>query len=73
MLLTGDARGDDVLAGLREAGLLRRSPLHVDVLKLPHHGSDRNVETTSSARSSPTTTSSRPTGRTTTPRWRRCR
>jgi hypothetical protein len=45
MLLTGDARGDDVLAGLREAGLLRRSPLHVDVLKLPHHGSDRNVET----------------------------
>jgi hypothetical protein len=45
MLLTGDARGDDILAGLRTAGLLRRPPLHVDVLKLPHHGSDRNVET----------------------------
>jgi hypothetical protein len=45
MLLTGDARGDDVLAGLRSAGLLRRGSLHVDVLKLPHHGSDRNVET----------------------------
>jgi hypothetical protein len=45
MLLTGDARGDDVLAGLRKAGLLDRAPLHVDVLKLPHHGSDRNVET----------------------------
>lgn len=46
MLLTGDARGDDILAGLREADLLdddgRR---HVDLLKLPHHGSDRNVET----------------------------
>jgi hypothetical protein len=45
MLLTGDARGDDVLAGLRTAGLLKRLPLHVDILKLPHHGSDRNVET----------------------------
>jgi hypothetical protein len=45
MLLTGDARGDDILDGLRSAGLLKRSPLHVDVLKLPHHGSDRNVET----------------------------
>ena len=45
MLLTGDARGDDILAGLRAAGLLRRPPLRVDVLKLPHHGSDRNVET----------------------------
>ena len=45
MLLTGDARGDDVLAGLEAAGMLERPPLHVDVLKLPHHGSDRNVET----------------------------
>lgn len=45
MLLTGDARGDDILDGLRAAGLLKRAPLHVDVLKLPHHGSDRNVET----------------------------
>jgi hypothetical protein len=45
MLLTGDARGDDILDGLRSAGLLKRAPLHVDVLKLPHHGSDRNVET----------------------------
>jgi hypothetical protein len=45
VLLTGDARGDDILDGLRSAGLLKRAPLHVDVLKLPHHGSDRNVET----------------------------
>lgn len=44
-LLTGDARGDRVLAGLRDLGLLDDSePFHVDLLKLPHHGSDRNVE-----------------------------
>jgi Metallo-beta-lactamase superfamily len=45
MLLTGDARGDDILEGLLAAGLLRSKPLEVDILKLPHHGSDRNVET----------------------------
>ncbi|MGW1671603.1 hypothetical protein [Streptomyces sp. NPDC002324] len=43
-LLTGDARGDHVLAGLRALDLLDDAPLHVDLLKLPHHGSDRNVE-----------------------------
>lgn len=45
MLLTGDARGDDVLKGLKSSGLLKSGKLHVDLLKLPHHGSDRNVET----------------------------
>lgn len=45
MLLTGDARGDDILEGLRAAGLLTRSTNHVQVLKMPHHGSDRNVDT----------------------------
>lgn len=45
MLLTGDARGDDVLKALKSSGLLKSKPLHVDLLKLPHHGSDRNVET----------------------------
>ena len=46
MLLTGDARGDDVREGLREAGLWRPGEtFHVDLLKLPHHGSDRNVDT----------------------------
>jgi beta-lactamase superfamily II metal-dependent hydrolase len=44
MLLTGDARGDDILAALKEAKLLKAGRLHVDLLKLPHHGSDRNVE-----------------------------
>lgn len=45
ILLTGDARGDQVLAGLVAAGKLAADggTLHVDVLKLPHHGSCRNV------------------------------
>jgi hypothetical protein len=45
MLLTGDARGDLVLRGLKGAGLLGDDGLEVDILKVPHHGSDRNVET----------------------------
>lgn len=45
ILLTGDARGDYLLEGLRAEGQLDAAgKLHVDVLKLPHHGSDRNVE-----------------------------
>jgi hypothetical protein len=45
MLLTGDARGDSILAGLESAGLLAANgTLHVDILKVPHHGSSNNVE-----------------------------
>ncbi len=45
MLLTGDARGDHVLAGLEARGYLEPGgTIKVDVLKLPHHGSERNVE-----------------------------
>ncbi|HEV3038832.1 MAG TPA: hypothetical protein VHA33_13735 [Candidatus Angelobacter sp.] len=44
MLLTGDARGDDMLEGFAAHGLLdERGCAHFDVLKMPHHGSDRNV------------------------------
>ncbi len=44
MLLTGDGRSDHTLAGLERAGLLEPGgTLPVDLLKLPHHGSDRNV------------------------------
>jgi beta-lactamase superfamily II metal-dependent hydrolase len=44
ILLTGDGRHDHLVAGLRRAGLLdSQGNLHVDVLKLPHHGSSRNV------------------------------
>jgi hypothetical protein len=45
MLLTGDARGDKILLGLEKIGLLRKGgKMKVDVLKMPHHGSDRNME-----------------------------
>lgn len=45
ILLTGDARGDRVLAGLEEMGHIPQGgTLAVDVLKLMHHGSNRNVE-----------------------------
>lgn len=44
MLLTGDARGDYVVESARQAGLLKNGVLRVDLLKLPHHGSNYNVE-----------------------------
>jgi hypothetical protein len=44
LLLTGDGRGDHTLEGLEAAKLLKQGKLRVDVLKVPHHGSDRNVE-----------------------------
>ncbi len=45
MLLTGDARGDKILEGLELAGLLKKGgKMHVDILKVPHHGSARNME-----------------------------
>ena len=44
MLLTGDARGDHILEALDKANVMKSGALHVDVLKLPHHGSIRNVE-----------------------------
>jgi hypothetical protein len=43
MLFTGDARGDDILVGLEQAGLLAGGTCHVDLFKVPHHGSQRNV------------------------------
>jgi len=46
-LFTGDGRGDHLLQGLGQANLLSSSgKLHVDLFKLPHHGSDRNVTKT---------------------------
>jgi hypothetical protein len=44
ILLTGDARGDYVLQGLKEQNLLDPTGhLHVDILKMQHHGSCRNT------------------------------
>lgn len=43
LLLTGDARADQILTGLQNVGLLPdHGALEVDVLKIPHHGSSRN-------------------------------
>jgi hypothetical protein len=45
ILLTGDARGDKILAGLERVGRIGPDkPLKVDILKTPHHGSNRNME-----------------------------
>jgi beta-lactamase superfamily II metal-dependent hydrolase len=44
ILFTGDALGDNILKALETAGVIGEGgSLHVDVLKCPHHGSDRNV------------------------------
>lgn len=44
VLFTGDGRGDHIIQGLEHAGLLGPTGgMHLDVLKVPHHGSDRNV------------------------------
>jgi hypothetical protein len=43
MLLTGDGRDDDILEGIRNNNLLdANGKCNVDILKIPHHGSDRN-------------------------------
>jgi hypothetical protein len=45
MLLTGDARGDKILKGLEMAGLLEKDGKnHIDLIKVPHHGSDNNMD-----------------------------
>jgi hypothetical protein len=45
ILLTGDGRGDHALAGLKEKGFLdANGKIEVDILKLPHHGSERDVK-----------------------------
>lgn len=46
ILLTGDARGDKILEGLEQTGVLKPGgTIHVDILKVPHHGSANNLET----------------------------
>ena len=45
ILLTGDARGDDIVDWLKDTkNLDSKGKAHFDVLKMPHHGSDRNVD-----------------------------
>lgn len=50
-LLTGDARADFILSGAEEIGLIAKGgSLDVDLFKMPHHGSDRNVDNLSLTR-----------------------
>lgn len=45
ILLTGDARSDHIMSGLEKAGLLSDGGgFEVDILKMPHHGSIRNID-----------------------------
>jgi hypothetical protein len=45
LLLTGDGHRDDILRGLDRAGRLDgEGGLHVDVLKVQHHGSEHNLD-----------------------------
>ena len=44
LLFTGDGLGSDVLEVLSEKKMLNSAGrLHVDIMKVPHHGSERNV------------------------------
>lgn len=43
-LFTGDGRGDHLLEGLADTGLLVEEAFHVDVFKVPHHASKRNTD-----------------------------
>ncbi len=44
ILFTGDARGDYILQGMKSGRLLdSKGRRRLDVLKVPHHGSNRNV------------------------------
>lgn len=45
LLLTGDAQQDFILEGLETRGFLKKKgAIHVDVLKVPHHGSENNMD-----------------------------
>jgi hypothetical protein len=47
LLLTGDGQQDFILDGLRRTGFLRKGDndgLHLDVLKVQHHGSEHNLD-----------------------------
>jgi len=44
LLLTGDARGDQIVDGLKQAGRLNGGTIEVGVMKVPHHGSENNID-----------------------------
>ena len=44
LLLTGDSHQDKIIEGLKRTGYLKDEGLHVDVLKVQHHGSEHNLD-----------------------------
>ena len=44
LLLTGDSHHDLILEGLEQTGNLSSGHIHVEVLKVQHHGSEHNVD-----------------------------
>jgi beta-lactamase superfamily II metal-dependent hydrolase len=44
LLLTGDGHRDEIIKGLEKAGRVEGDGLHVDVLKVQHHGSEHNID-----------------------------
>lgn len=44
ILLTGDARGDDIISWLEHADMIVDGKCHVKIHKQQHHASDRNVD-----------------------------
>lgn len=44
LLLTGDSQQDVILDGLEATGNLEDGFIHVDILKVPHHGSENNAD-----------------------------
>ena len=45
LLLTGDGQQDFILHGLQRTGHLGDDGIHLDVLKVQHHGSENNLDT----------------------------
>jgi beta-lactamase superfamily II metal-dependent hydrolase len=43
VLMTGDGHADHITAGLKAAGRLDDGGIHVDVLKVQHHGAEYNI------------------------------
>jgi hypothetical protein len=49
LLLTGDSQQDIIIDGLEATGFLDAGGLHLNVLKVPHHGSENNTDIRSAA------------------------
>jgi beta-lactamase superfamily II metal-dependent hydrolase len=44
VLLTGDGRGDHIIQGLQHSGDMKNGKIHVNVMKVQHHGAWANID-----------------------------